>query len=99
LALAVALAGAARAQGDQGDRQLSRLQLMTGTALVFTPDGRVTRRLDVAPDMLGELMKDARPMTAGAILFMRDNTLYATPDRPMQGGTMLSQAIARSPNR
>lgn len=46
--------------------------------------------------MLGELMKDARPMSPGSILIMRDNKLYATPDRPLQGGTMLSERIARS---
>ena len=51
------------------------------------------------PDMLGELMKDAQPMTAGRILFMRDNKLYSAPDRRMQGGAMLSEAIARSPKR
>lgn len=72
---------------------------MTGTVLVVKPDGRVTRSSDVAPDMMGDLMKDARPMTTGAIMFLRDNKLYATPDRPMQGGTMLSEAIARSPKR
>ena len=71
----------------QGDRQLSSFQLMTGTALVVTPDGMVTRSdgrgdrgvLDVAPDILRELMKDAQAMTAGTILLMCDNTLYATP--------------------
>ena len=50
-----------------------------------------------AADMLGEMAKEARPMTAGIIVAMRDNTLYVTPDRPMQGGTMLPQAIGRSP--
>jgi hypothetical protein len=98
-ALAVVLGGIVWAQGDQPGQQLSSFQLMTGTALVITPDGRVTRRSDVPPDMLGELMKDAQPMTAGRILFMRHNELYSAPDRPMQGGTMLSEAIARSPKR
>ncbi|MBV8096777.1 MAG: hypothetical protein JOY71_27500 [Acetobacteraceae bacterium] len=98
-AVAVLLGGIVWAQGDQPGQQLSSFQLMTGTALVITPDGRVTRRADVPPDMLGELTKDAQPMTAGRILFMRDNKLYSAPDRRMQGGTMLSEALARSPNR
>ena len=98
-ALAVALGGIARAQGASADQQLSSFQLMNGTVLVVTPDGRVTRRSDAAPDMLGGIPGDARPMTVGSILVMRDNTLYATPDRPMQGGTTLSEAIARSPKR
>jgi hypothetical protein len=97
--LAVLLGGIVWAQGDQPGQQLSSFQFNTGTVLVVTPDGRVARRSDVAPDMLGELTKDARPMTAGRILFMRDNKLYSTPDRRMQGGTMLSEAITRSPKR
>ena len=96
-ALTVVLGDIARPQGDQGGQQLSGFQLMTGSVLVVTPDGRVTRHFDVPPDMLGEVTKEARPMTAGIIVAMRDNTLYVTPDRPMQGGTMLPQAIGRSP--
>jgi hypothetical protein len=98
-ALAVALGGIAWAQGDQGGQQLSSFQLMNGWVLVVTPDGRVTRRSDVAPDMLSEVTRDARPMAAASILAMRDNTLYAVPDRPMQRGTMLSEAIVRPPRR
>jgi len=95
-ALATALGGIARAQGDQGDQQLSSFQLMNNRVLVVTPDGRVTMRSVNSPDMLSEVMKEARPMTAGSILIMRDNKLYVAPDRPMQGGTMLSEVIARS---
>jgi hypothetical protein len=99
-ALAVALGGGvARAQGDQGDQQLSSFQLMSNWVLVVTPDGRVTRRSDVPQDTLAEVMKDARPMTTGGIMFMRDNKLYMAPDRSMQGGTMLSDAIARPTRR
>ena len=94
-AAAVALGGLVWAQGDQPGQQLSSFQLSTGTVLVVTPDGMVTRRSDVAPDMLSEVTKDARPVTTGMIMAMRDNKLYSTPDRPMQGGTMLSEAIAR----
>ena len=95
-ALAAALGGAAQAQGDQPGQQVSNFQLMTGTVLVITPDGTVSRRSDVPPNMLDELMKEARPMPAGGIMFMHDNKLYATPDRRMEGGKTLSEAIARS---
>jgi len=98
-ALAVALGGIAWTQGDQGGQQLSSFQLMTGTVLVIKPDGTVTRRSDVPPDMVSEVTKEARPMTTGMILAMQDKTLYGTPDRPMKGGTMLSEAIAQSPKR
>jgi hypothetical protein len=96
---AVAIGGIVWAQGDQPGQQLSNFQINTGTVLVVTPDGKVTRRSDVAPEMLGELMKDAHPMPAGGIMFMRDNKLYATPDRRIESGTMLSDAIAHSPKR
>ena len=92
---AVMVGGIVWAQGDQPGQQLSSFQLSTGTVLVVTPDGIVTRRSDVAPDMLSEVTKDARPVTTGMIMAMRENKLYSTPDRPMQGGTMLSEAIAR----
>ena len=98
-ALAIALGGIAWTQGDQGGQQLSSFQLRTGTVLVIKPDGTVTRRSDVPPDLLGEVTKEARTMTTGMILAMKDKTLYGTPDRPMQGGTMLSDAIAQSSNR
>ena len=97
--LAVTLGVIAWAQGDQGGQQLSTFQLMTGTVLVVTPDGKVSRRSDVPPDMIGEITKDARPMTATMIVAMRYNAVYGTPDRPMPGGTMLSEAITRSPKR
>jgi hypothetical protein len=93
---AVAIGGIVWAQGDQPGQQLSSFQLNTGTVLVVTPDGKVTRRSDVAQDMLSEVAKDARPVTTGMIMVMRDNKLYSTPDRPTQGGTMLSEAIAKS---
>ena len=92
-ALAVALGASAWAQGDQPGQQLSGFQLKTGTVLCVTPDGTVTRRSDVPPEMLSEVMRDARPMAAGSILVMRDNKLYVTPDRRTQGGTMLIEAI------
>ena len=91
--LAVAFGGIAWAQGDQPGQQLSPFQLRTGTVLCVTPDGTVTRRSDVPPEMLKEVMRDARPMTAGSILVMRDDKLYVTPDRRMQGGTMLIEEI------
>ena len=47
LALAAALSGTARAQGDQPGQQLSGFQIRTGTVLCVTPDGTVTRRSDV----------------------------------------------------
>lgn len=95
-AFAVVLSGVALAQGDQGDKQLTSLQLRSNSVLVITPDGRVSRRSDVPSDVLAEAMKDARPMTTAGIMFMRDNKLYMAPDRPMTGGTMLSEAIMRS---
>lgn len=95
-ASAAALGGIVWAQGDQGSQQLSSFQLMNGWVLAVTPDGKVTRRSDVAPDMLAEVTRDAHPMTGATILAMRDGTLYAAPDRRMQGGTMLSEAISRS---
>jgi len=95
-AFAVAFGNVALAQGDQGDKQLTGIQLMSNSVLVITPDGRVSRRSDVPPDLLAEAMKDARPMTTAGIMFMRDNKLYMAPDRPMQGGTMLSATIMRS---
>ena len=98
-ALAVALGGIAWSQGDQPGQQLSNFQLRTGTVLFVTPSGTVSRHSDVPSEMLGELMKDARPMPAGGIMFVQDGKLYATPDRRMEGGTMLSEAIARSAKR
>ena len=95
-AFAAFLANLAWAQGDQGDKQLTGIQLMSNSVLVITSDGRVSRRSDVAPDLLAEAMKDARPMTTAGIMFMRDNKLYMAPDRPTTGGTMLSEAIMRS---
>ena len=95
-AMGVALGGIALSQGDQGGQQLSSFQLMNGWVLAVTPDGRVTRRSDVAPEMLAEVTREAHPMTTGTILTMRDHTLYAASDRPMQGGVMLSEAIERS---
>ena len=92
-ALAVVLGAIAWAQGDQPGQQLSGFQLKTGTVLCVTPDGAVTRRSDVPPEMLSEVMREARPMTAGSILVMRDNKLYVTPDRRMQGGAMLIEQI------
>ena len=59
----------------------------------------MTRRSDVPPDLLGEVTKEARTMTTGMILAMKDKTLYGTPDRPMNGGAMLSEAIAQSSKR
>jgi hypothetical protein len=32
-------------------------------------------------------------------MFVQDGKLYATPDRRMEAGTMLSEAIARSSKR
>ena len=98
-ALAVAIGGIAWAQGDQPGEQLSGFQLKTGTVLFVTPDGTVSRHSDVPPAMVSELMKDARPMPAGGIMFVQDGKLYATPDRRMENGTMLSEAIARSSKR
>ncbi|MBV8588856.1 MAG: hypothetical protein JO212_02125 [Acetobacteraceae bacterium] len=95
-ALAVALGAIAWAQGDQPGQQLSGFQLKTGTVLCVTPDGTVTRRSDVPPEMLREVMREARPMTAGSILVMRDDKLYVTPDRRTQGGAMLIETIRKS---
>ena len=64
-ALAVVLGGIAWSQGDQPGQQLSNFQLRTGTVLFVTPSGTVSRHSDVPPEMLSELMKDARPMPAG----------------------------------
>ena len=92
-ALAVSLGGIAWSQGDQPGQQISGFQLKTGTVLCVTPDGRVTRRSDVPREMLSEVMKEARPMTAGSILVMQNDKLYVTPDRRTQGGTMLIEEI------
>ena len=90
------LSGVALAQGDQGDKQLTSLQLMSNSVLVITPDGRVSIRSDVPSDVLAEAMKDAKPMTTAGITFMRDNKLYMVPDRPMTGGNRPpSEAIMR----
>ncbi len=98
-ALISAVGAAAYAQGDGGGQQLSSFQLMNNRVLVVTPDGRVVTRQVEAPEMLTELLKDARPMSAGSILIMHDNKVHATSDRPTQGGTMLSEAIVRMPGR
>jgi len=92
-AFVTAVSVIAWAQGDQPGQQLSNFQLRTGTVLCVTPDGNVTRRSDVPPEMLSEVMTDARPMTAGSILVMQNDKLYVTPDRRMQGGTMLIEKI------
>jgi hypothetical protein len=97
--LVSALGGAVYAQGDGGSQQLSNYQLMINRVFVVTPDGKVVMRTVEAPEMQSEILKEARPMSAGSILIMRDNKVYATPDRPTQGGIMLSEAIARMPVR
>lgn len=98
-ALLVALSSFAYAQGDGGGQQLSSFQLMNNRVLVVTPDGRVIIRPIEGSAMLGEIMRDARPMSAGTVLLMRDDKLYTAQDRPMADGTMLSGAITRMPAR
>lgn len=98
-ALAALLGGTAQAQGDQGDQQLSVSQLRDGWAVAITPGGKMTRRSNISPEMLRELMKDARPMSTASIMFMRDNKVYVVPDRSMQGGTMLSEQMAQPSKR
>lgn len=98
-AMVAALAGTVRAQGDSGSQQISDFQLMNGRVIVVSPQGYAALRYVPAPDMLAEIMRDARPMSTGSILAMRDGKLYAAPDRPMPGGTMLSEMITRSTAR
>ena len=94
-ALILALGSGVRAQGDSGSQQLTDFQLMNGRVIVVTPAGRVAMRPGNGAGMLSDAMKDAQPMTGGSILFMRDNRLYAIPDRPMGSGTMLSDMVTR----
>lgn len=97
-ALFTTLATGARAQGDSGSQQLSSFQLMNGRVIVVSPTGSVAMR-SIDESMAGEIMRDAHPMTAGGIIFVRDGKLYATPDRPMPGGAMLSDTVSRLPGR
>ena len=96
-ALILALGSGVRAQGEGGSQQLTDFQLMNGRVIVVTPTGRVAMRPGNGSGMLSDAMKDAQPMTGGSILFMRDNRLYAIPDRPMGSGTMLSDMVTRQP--
>lgn len=97
-ALLAALGAGAHAQGDSGSQQLSSFQLMNGRVIVISPTGSVTMRT-VDEAMAGEIMREAHPMAAGSIIFMRNGKLYAASDRPMQGGAMLSDTISRLPGR
>ena len=97
-AFVATLGAGAHAQGDSGSQQLSSFQLMDGRVIVISPTGSVAMR-SVDATMAGEIMRDAHPMAAGSIILMRDGKLYATSDRPMQGGAMLSDTISRLPGR
>ena len=96
--LAATLGAGARAQGDSGSQQLSSFQLMNGRVIVISPTGSVAMR-SVEETMAGEIMRDAHPMVVGSIILMRDGKLYATSDRPTQGGAMLSDTISRLQGR
>ena len=97
-AFVATLCASAHAQGDSGSQQLSGFQLMNGGGIVISPTGSVAMR-SVDETIAGEIMRDARPMVAGSIVFMRDGKIYATSDRPMQAGTMLSDTISHMPGR
>ena len=97
-AFVATLGAGAYAQGDSGSQQLSGFQLMNWRVIVISPTGSVAMR-SVDETIAGEIMRDARPMVAGSIVFTRDGKLYATSDRPMQGGAMLSGTISRLPEQ
>lgn len=95
LAPLVAFSRLARAQGEQADEQLSSYQLANGWVLSVTPDGKIVKRGDVSGDLLQQVLKDAHPMPAGTVMIMRGKGLWVTPDRRMDSGTMLCQALER----
>ncbi len=97
LALVGALASPAFTQGEGADAQLSDFQLTDGRVLVVTPSGEVVQRQITDAAMTKMMLKDAKPLEAGTVIFMRGKTMYMTPDRKMKSGRMLSDMVIHGP--
>jgi hypothetical protein len=80
-------------QGEGADNQLHPFAFLESLSMVIMPDGHAMRRQIADPAMAAMIMKDAKPMERGTILFMHNGKIYLARDTKTASGQMLSAVI------
>ena len=99
LAALVTAGHLAYGQGDGADNQIHPFAFLESLTMVIMPDGRAMHRQITDPSMTAMIMKNAKPMTTGMILFMHDGKIYTARDERASNGKMLSAMIMQPPQK
>jgi hypothetical protein len=77
-------------QGEGADNQIHSFAFLENLSMLVMPDGHAMRRQISDPAMTAMILKNAKPMKTGTILFMHDGTIYMARDERTSNGKMLS---------